>query len=114
MQFVIDAVYAMAHALHNMHKDLCPGKVGLCPKMDSINGTLLLKYIRYVNFTGACGCTADHNRHIWSSVRGVDLSNSRQENITNVCFLLSSVAIVTECPHAEALKEHGCLGLSVL
>lgn len=46
----------MAHALHNMHKDLCPGKVGLCPKMDTINGTLLLKYIRNVNFTGMFVC----------------------------------------------------------
>ncbi|XP_055366173.1 metabotropic glutamate receptor 4-like isoform X3 [Betta splendens] len=55
VQFVIDAVYAMAHALHNMHKDLCPGKVGLCSKMDTINGTLLLKYIRDVNFTGIAG-----------------------------------------------------------
>uniref|UniRef100_UPI0037E7FFF3 metabotropic glutamate receptor 4-like n=1 Tax=Semicossyphus pulcher TaxID=241346 RepID=UPI0037E7FFF3 len=55
VQFVIDAVYAMAHALHNMHKDLCPGKVGLCAKMDTINGTLLLKYIRNVNFTGIAG-----------------------------------------------------------
>ncbi|KAK9514953.1 hypothetical protein VZT92_025633 [Zoarces viviparus] len=55
VQFVIDAVYAMAHALHNMHKDLCPGKVGLCPKMETINGTLLLKYIRHVNFTGIAG-----------------------------------------------------------
>ncbi|KAM7411523.1 hypothetical protein PAMA_021486 [Pampus argenteus] len=55
VQFVIDAVYAMAHALHDMHKDLCPGKVGLCSKMDSINGTLLLKYIRNVNFTGIAG-----------------------------------------------------------
>ncbi|XP_035863883.1 metabotropic glutamate receptor 4-like isoform X1 [Sander lucioperca] len=55
VQFVIDAVYSMAHALHNMHKDLCPGKVGLCSKMDTINGTLLLKYIRNVNFTGIAG-----------------------------------------------------------
>uniref|UniRef100_A0AAQ4REC7 G-protein coupled receptors family 3 profile domain-containing protein n=1 Tax=Gasterosteus aculeatus aculeatus TaxID=481459 RepID=A0AAQ4REC7_GASAC len=55
VQFVIDAVYAMAHALHNMHKDLCPGRVGLCPKMETINGTLLLKYIRHVNFTGIAG-----------------------------------------------------------
>ncbi|XP_033826124.2 metabotropic glutamate receptor 4 [Periophthalmus magnuspinnatus] len=55
VQFVIDAVYSMAHALHNMHKDLCPGKVGLCSKMDTINGTLLLKYIRDVNFTGIAG-----------------------------------------------------------
>lgn len=51
---MVDAVYAMAHALHSMHKDLCPGKVGLCSKMDTINGTLLLKYIRHVNFTGGC------------------------------------------------------------
>ncbi|XP_047463089.1 metabotropic glutamate receptor 4-like isoform X2 [Mugil cephalus] len=55
VQFVIDAVYAMAHALHNMHKDLCPGKVGLCSRMETINGTLLLKYIRNVNFTGIAG-----------------------------------------------------------
>ncbi|XP_028438366.1 metabotropic glutamate receptor 4 [Perca flavescens] len=55
VQFVIDAVYSMAHALHNMHKDLCPGNVGLCSKMDTINGTLLLKYIRNVNFTGIAG-----------------------------------------------------------
>ncbi|KAJ8257454.1 hypothetical protein GJAV_G00185780 [Gymnothorax javanicus] len=55
VQFVIDAVYAMAHALHNMHKELCPGKVGLCSKMDPINGTMLLKFIRNVNFTGIAG-----------------------------------------------------------
>ncbi|XP_062398020.1 metabotropic glutamate receptor 4-like [Sardina pilchardus] len=52
VQFVIDAVYAMAHALHNMHKELCPGRVGLCPAMETINGSMLLKYIRKVNFTG--------------------------------------------------------------
>ncbi|KAJ8383839.1 hypothetical protein AAFF_G00214090 [Aldrovandia affinis] len=55
VQFVIDAVYAMAHALHNMHKELCPGKVGLCTKMDPINGTMLLKFIRNINFTGIAG-----------------------------------------------------------
>lgn len=52
VQFVIDAVYAMAHALHNMHALLCQGKVGLCPKMNPINGTMLLKFIRDVNITG--------------------------------------------------------------
>ncbi|XP_056279348.1 metabotropic glutamate receptor 4-like isoform X2 [Pseudoliparis swirei] len=61
VQFVIDAVYAMAHALHNMHKDLCPGKVGLCPQMETINGTLLLKYIRHVNFTGIAGTPVTFN-----------------------------------------------------
>lgn len=52
MQFVIDAVYAMGHALHAMHRDLCPGRVGLCPRMDPVDGTQLLKYIRNVNFSG--------------------------------------------------------------
>ncbi|XP_037831425.1 metabotropic glutamate receptor 4 [Kryptolebias marmoratus] len=55
VQFVIDAVYAMAHALHNMHQELCPGKVGLCAKMDPINGTHLLKHIRRLNFAGIAG-----------------------------------------------------------
>lgn len=52
VQFVIDAVYAMAHALHNIHKTVCPGSVGLCSRMDPIDGTDLLKHIRNVNFTG--------------------------------------------------------------
>uniref|UniRef100_A0A8C9V9I9 Glutamate metabotropic receptor 4 n=1 Tax=Scleropages formosus TaxID=113540 RepID=A0A8C9V9I9_SCLFO len=55
VQFVIDAVYAMAHALHSMHKDLCPGRVGLCSRMDPINGTVLLHYIRNVSFSGITG-----------------------------------------------------------
>uniref|UniRef100_A0A1A7YD88 Glutamate receptor, metabotropic 4 n=1 Tax=Iconisemion striatum TaxID=60296 RepID=A0A1A7YD88_9TELE len=55
VQFVIDAVYAMAHALHNMHQELCPGRVGLCAKMDPINGTHLLKHIRRLNFAGIAG-----------------------------------------------------------
>lgn len=52
VQFVIDAVYSMAYALHNMHKDLCPGYIGLCPRMNTIDGKELLSYIRAVNFNG--------------------------------------------------------------
>lgn len=59
VQFVIDAVYAMGHALHAMHRDLCPGRVGLCPRMDPVDGTQLLKYIRSVNFSGR-GCGTGH------------------------------------------------------
>ncbi|EGW10232.1 Metabotropic glutamate receptor 8 [Cricetulus griseus] len=50
VQFVIDAVYSMAYALHNMHKELCPGYIGLCPRMGTIDGKELLGYIRAVNF----------------------------------------------------------------
>lgn len=52
VQFVIDAVYAMAHALHSMHMDLCPGSMGVCDKMDPVEGRMLLQYIRGVNFNG--------------------------------------------------------------
>lgn len=52
VQFVIDAVYAMAHALHNMHRDLCPDHLGLCPQMESADGKTLLKYIRNSSFNG--------------------------------------------------------------
>ncbi|KAM3878371.1 glutamate receptor, metabotropic 6b [Diretmus argenteus] len=55
VQFVIDAVYAMAHALHNMHTDLCPGYMGVCEKMDPVEGRMLLQYIHTVSFNGSAG-----------------------------------------------------------
>ncbi|XP_065814119.1 metabotropic glutamate receptor 7 [Labrus bergylta] len=52
VQFVIDAVYAMAHALHNMQRDLCPENSGICADMELAGGKKLLKYIRSVSFNG--------------------------------------------------------------
>ncbi|OCT66350.1 metabotropic glutamate receptor 6 [Xenopus laevis] len=63
VQFVIDAVYAMAHALHNMHMDMCPGHIGVCDKMDPIEGRLLLKYIHKVNFNGSAGTPVMFNEN---------------------------------------------------
>uniref|UniRef100_A0A671T0W6 Metabotropic glutamate receptor 8-like n=1 Tax=Sinocyclocheilus anshuiensis TaxID=1608454 RepID=A0A671T0W6_9TELE len=53
VQFVMDAVYAMANALHRMHRDLCSGYPGLCPRMSNIDGKELLGYIRNVSFNGS-------------------------------------------------------------
>ncbi|MEQ2159761.1 Metabotropic glutamate receptor 7 [Goodea atripinnis] len=52
VQFVIDAMYAMAHALHNMQRDLCPDMSGICLEMELAGGKKLLKYIRSVSFNG--------------------------------------------------------------
>ncbi|KAG7478163.1 hypothetical protein MATL_G00077490 [Megalops atlanticus] len=63
VQFVIDAVYAMAHALHNMQKDLCPDYSGICPDMDLAGGKKLLKYIRSVSFNGSAGTSVTFNKN---------------------------------------------------
>ncbi|XP_040499990.1 metabotropic glutamate receptor 8 isoform X2 [Ursus maritimus] len=63
VQFVIDAVYSMAYALHNMHKDLCAGYIGLCPRMSAADGKELLGYIRAVNFNGSAGTPVTFNEN---------------------------------------------------
>ncbi|KAL2091626.1 hypothetical protein ACEWY4_013889 [Coilia grayii] len=63
VQFVIDAVYAMAHALHNMQKDLCPDTSGICLDMEIAGGKKLLKYIRSISFNGSAGTSVTFNRN---------------------------------------------------
>ncbi|XP_069722106.1 metabotropic glutamate receptor 7 isoform X4 [Phaenicophaeus curvirostris] len=63
VQFVIDAVYAMAHALHHMNKDLCADYPGVCPEMENAGGKKLLKYIRSVNFNGSAGTPVMFNKN---------------------------------------------------
>ncbi|NXC09217.1 GRM7 protein, partial [Orthonyx spaldingii] len=63
VQFVIDAVYAMAHALHHMNRELCADSAGLCPEMERAGGKRLLKYIRSVNFNGSAGTPVMFNKN---------------------------------------------------
>ncbi|KAM6983129.1 metabotropic glutamate receptor 7-like isoform 2-T2 [Tautogolabrus adspersus] len=63
VQFVIDAVYAMAHALHNMQRELCPDHPGVCPQMESAEGKTLLKYIRNTSFNGSAGTSVVFNKN---------------------------------------------------
>ncbi|KAJ8355713.1 hypothetical protein SKAU_G00185070 [Synaphobranchus kaupii] len=55
MGFVINAIYAMAHGLHDMHSEMCPDHVGLCEAMDPVDGSKLLDYILKTSFTGVSG-----------------------------------------------------------
>ncbi|XP_077983546.1 metabotropic glutamate receptor 3-like [Glandiceps talaboti] len=50
VQFVIDAVYAMAHAVHNMKNKLCPNSTRLCAAMVPVKGSDLYEDILKVNF----------------------------------------------------------------
>lgn len=63
VQFVMDAVYAMAQALHRMHQDLCGGAPGLCPRMANADGKELLAHIRAVNFNG--NRPKSHQNRLW-------------------------------------------------
>ncbi|ESO92203.1 hypothetical protein LOTGIDRAFT_121187, partial [Lottia gigantea] len=53
--FVENAVYTMAYALHNMHRDVCGGVPGLCDAMKPINGSIYLKYLLNVTFNSYSG-----------------------------------------------------------
>ncbi|KAF8781700.1 Metabotropic glutamate receptor like protein [Argiope bruennichi] len=55
LQFVSDSVMAFAHALKGLHADVCKGKPGICPKMDPIDGAVLLSYLKNVSFRGLSG-----------------------------------------------------------
>ncbi|XP_037076354.1 metabotropic glutamate receptor-like [Pollicipes pollicipes] len=56
LQFVSDAVMAFAYAFKDMHREKCgEGFRGLCNKMDPVDGTELLKYLRNVQFDGLSG-----------------------------------------------------------
>ncbi|XP_031423033.2 metabotropic glutamate receptor 6-like [Clupea harengus] len=82
VQFVIDAVYSMAHALHNMHLDLCPGSAGVCDKMDPVEGAMLLSYIRAVNFNGSAGTAVMFNENGDAPGR-YDIFQYQMSNTTN-------------------------------
>lgn len=55
MGFVINAIYAMAHGLHDMHEHLCFGAEGLCEAMDPIDGSKLLEFLLKTSFSGVSG-----------------------------------------------------------
>ena len=53
VQFVIDAVYAFAHALDALKKTVCPRWHGVCPAMNYYDGGDFYKnYLLNVDFKG--------------------------------------------------------------
>ncbi|TRZ00952.1 hypothetical protein DNTS_001200 [Danionella cerebrum] len=53
IMFVVNAVYAMAHALHRMQRTLCTNTTRLCDAMRSLDGRKLYRdFLLYVNFKG--------------------------------------------------------------
>lgn len=53
VQFVVDAVYSFAYALHNAWFDLCKPDEGYCTKLKELDGETFYKhYLLNVSFIG--------------------------------------------------------------
>ncbi|XP_064359569.1 metabotropic glutamate receptor 6-like [Dromaius novaehollandiae] len=63
VQFVIDAVFAMARGLHSLLGEQCPGGGGLCPRADPPDGRRLLAHIRRLAFNGSAGTPVSFNEN---------------------------------------------------
>ena len=50
LQLVMSTVYAFAHALDSLQKELCPNQSGICPNMESFRRERLLQHLRNVSF----------------------------------------------------------------
>lgn len=71
IQFVVDAVYAFAHAMHALHQDVCRGRPGTCPAMLAYDGgDFYVNYILNVSFIGESNCLAHctSTYNYWHSV----------------------------------------------
>ena len=89
---LINAVFAFAHALHNMsavkcNKTVCPEI--LDPTGQRINGEVLLEYLRYVTFTGSSEETVAFNsdqdlRHGDYTIYNVQPGGTGSNNFTYV------------------------------
>lgn len=53
VRVVMNAVYAVTHALNNMHRELCSGKSGLCEEMKHLKREKFLIYLKNVTFQDA-------------------------------------------------------------
>lgn len=67
IMFVVNAVYAMAYALHNMQRSLCFNTSTLCDSMKALDGRRLYRdFILNVSFTGKIACGLQRlQRHVF-------------------------------------------------
>ncbi|XP_076634779.1 metabotropic Glutamate Receptor [Colletes latitarsis] len=64
VQFVVDAVYAFALALHNLQRDVCAKNSGLCASMAHYDrGAFYRNYLLNVSFTDAAGSEVKFDEH---------------------------------------------------
>ncbi|XP_046825343.1 metabotropic glutamate receptor isoform X2 [Vespa crabro] len=81
VQFVVDAVYAFALALHNLQSDLC-GKKGVCPAMANYDrGAFYRDYLLNVSFKDAAGSEVKFDEH-GDGLARYEILNFRKSNLS--------------------------------
>ena len=102
VQFVIDAVYAFAHALNKLKSDVCPTLKGVCRAMTYYDGGDFYKnYLLKVNFSGKISSqitlqVISNPKNIWSKVVTHRICKNVFENCRSVfCRLLSLCHVIT-------------------
>ncbi|XP_043674071.1 metabotropic glutamate receptor [Vespula pensylvanica] len=81
VQFVVDAVYAFALALHNLQRDLC-GKTGVCPAMANYDrGAFYRNYLLNVSFKDSAGSEVKFDEH-GDGLARYEILNFRKSNLS--------------------------------
>ena len=88
VRVVVNAVYAMAHSLDNMQRDLCPEQSGICqPMKDRLKETSLISYLKTVTFPDAAynsSLSFDKNQEMDGTYSIINLQQSKDGDWKNV------------------------------
>ena len=63
LQPVMSAVFAFAHGLHSLQKELCGNETGICPSMVSFKRERLLQHLRNVSIENFLNTSLDFNKN---------------------------------------------------
>ena len=77
LHFVRDAVYAYAHALQAMHRQLCPEGSGVCPEMRQQMRNQLTGYIANATFEGRSNFLSFKRGVVHSQIGCTDFKSSK-------------------------------------
>ncbi|XP_074651721.1 metabotropic glutamate receptor 5-like [Tubulanus polymorphus] len=61
--FVVNAIWTLALGLHSVQQTVCKGKIGTCPGLLPINGTILKEHLMNVSFTTYTGEVLTFDSH---------------------------------------------------
>lgn len=63
LRVVVNTVYAFAHALDSLQKELCPNQTGMCQAMSAFDRKRLLEHLKNVSFQDSLNTTMKFNKN---------------------------------------------------